>query len=570
MANFIKRGRSSYLTQLAYLTYLTYSTYLTYPTYLTYLPSQAPNQPARIVGRVVAAETGDPIRGAVVHLVGGSTPVSSQTMVSTDLDGRFMLTERRIGRYSIQVSKPGYVPAMFGRFAEPVDQFELIPGQLFDRGTIRLQVASVISGRVQDGTGEPLADVSVIAWRLEFPQPGIRTWRQVKDTTSNDLGEFRLAGLIPGRYHVAATRTAQPPDLDMRSADYAAVIIPTAGQSQGLLHISEVIAVDTVRGGETSGTAITLVQTRQARVSGSVIDSNGRPGATGFVTIRPAQTEGLPGRRTAEVMTVGGRFTFNSIPIGEYRLTASQPPRAGAGAVLLQSESASLTLSVNEDITGLVLQTQATEPLLALAVSGRVFVDGAPATARLQVLSWSRDENAIAPEALGMPISAVATKPDGQFVLAIGGGWIVLRHLGSPALALKSVTSGGVDVTDGFDVKRAGGPFEVHLTSLMSRVTGVVKDADGAVTPAADVVVYSVDAAAWRLPYSRRAILLRTDDKGRFEATGLPAGQYLAVAPAGLDRAMWADPDRLERWRATATPVSVIDGEVTRVELKRN
>ena len=83
---------------------------------------------------------------------------------------------------------------MFGRLGDTADYFDLIAGQRIDRGTIRLQVAAAISGRVQNVSGEPVADAAVTAWRIEFPQPGIRVWRQVRDASTNDLGEFRLHG----------------------------------------------------------------------------------------------------------------------------------------------------------------------------------------------------------------------------------------------------------------------------------------------------------------------------------------------------------------------------------------
>ena len=533
--------------------------------------AQERNAPARITGRVVAAETGVPLRGAMVQLAGGQ---SQTPPVSTDLNGRFELAERRIGRYALQVSKPGYAPTVFGRFADTVEYFEVLAGQRIDRGTIRLQVAAVISGRVQNESGEPLADVAVTAWRIEFPQPGIRMWRQLKDTSTNDLGEFRLHGLLPGRYHVFATRSPLPPESFVRTADSSVFVGSRLGWSGGLPLISEAIAVETMRGGEASGTTITLRQTREVRVSGSVIDSTGRPGTSSYVSIRPANSDGLPGNRVAQAMANGGRFTFNSLPAGAYRLTASaQPIRATPYRAVPQSESATLSISIQEDITGLVVQTQEETPV-RVAATGRVFIDGAPApTTRIQVMSWFRDENLIAPEApdvFDLPASSVVTKADGQFIFVGSDGWFVLRPAGSTPFALKSVTVGGVDVTDGFDMKRATGPFEVHLTSQVSTVTGVVTDPDGGPAAICDVVLFSEDAATWKLPFSRRMVLLRANAEGKFVVTGLPPGQYLAIAPAVIDRALWADPDRLERWRVAATRLSIVDGEKTMIALKRN
>ena len=79
---------------------------------------QGANQPARITGRVVAAETGAPLRGAMVQLNGGTSQASP---VSTDLEGRFELAERRIGVYALQVSKPGTCqPCSGGLETQPI------------------------------------------------------------------------------------------------------------------------------------------------------------------------------------------------------------------------------------------------------------------------------------------------------------------------------------------------------------------------------------------------------------------------------------------------------------------
>jgi hypothetical protein len=179
-----------------------------------------------------------------------------------------------------------------------------------------------------------------------------------------------------------------------------------------------------------------------------------------------------------------------------------------------------------------------------------VFIDGVPApTTRIQAMSWSRDEDFIAvesPDVLSLPDGTIVTKTDGQFVLGSSNGWLVLQHAGSPAFALKSVTAGGVDVTDGFDMKRAAAPFEVHLTSQVSTISGVVKDADGGAAAACDVVVFADDPASWKLPFSRRVVLVRADEKGEFQVTGLPQASTLprrrpiSIAPCGPIPTDWS------------------------------
>ena len=55
---------------------------------------------------------------------------------------------------------------------------------------------------------------------------------------------------MPGRYHVAASKSALLPEQFLRSPD-SGDLPSQNGLSPGLPHISEAIAVETVRGGET-------------------------------------------------------------------------------------------------------------------------------------------------------------------------------------------------------------------------------------------------------------------------------------------------------------------------------
>src|SRR5712691_9114342 len=59
----------------------------------------------RINGRVVAAESGDPLRNARVALSPGTTDIP---LVLTDAEGRFSFTSLPSGTYSVSASKSGY------------------------------------------------------------------------------------------------------------------------------------------------------------------------------------------------------------------------------------------------------------------------------------------------------------------------------------------------------------------------------------------------------------------------------------------------------------------------------
>lgn len=531
---------------------------------------QEPNQPARITGRVVAAETGDPLRGVMVELVGG-TPVS---FVVTDVDGRFEFLEKRVGRYAVQATKAGYAPYLFGRTPDQGEMFDVLAGQRIDRGPIRLSQAAVISGRVHDDAGEPILAATVAAWRIEFPQPGIRWLQLIKEVQTDDRGEYRLHGLMPGQYQIAASRNP-PPTADGRTltlelearlaAERAGVVFP----GPGLSTFSDVITAAATSGSDTAGMNLTVARPRYVRVSGTIVDSAGRPAMSGTVSLRPTHIgAGTSGRYYAQVGSQAGRFSFTNVPAGDYRLQAivPRPVTLKDQRVAMMSESVTMPVSARENISGLIVQ--ATPPNM-LTVSGRVFVDGALADApmRLRLLdvpTGAPPVAALIPD-LGPPGQTINVDKTGKFSAFAGAGIVLLRPAGP--MSLKSVTSDGVDVTDGFALTQAM-TVDVHLTSQVSVLEGIVKPSDGVITGNCDVVVFAAEPDAWTTPLGRRVVNVRCDDKGRFRVTGLPTGQYLAAVPADFDRRMWADPQRLERLRQFATPFTVTEGVLTEVRLE--
>ena len=91
-----------------------------------------------------------------------------------------------------------------------------------DKILVALPRGSVISGRVSDEFGEPVANAVVSAMRYGYaagarrlmPAPG----QNSRDTT-DDQGQFRLFGLPPGEYIVSATLRALAGRGDRSSAE---------------------------------------------------------------------------------------------------------------------------------------------------------------------------------------------------------------------------------------------------------------------------------------------------------------------------------------------------------------
>ena len=165
---------------------------------------------ARIQGRVIAADTGNPLRGALVQVT--ASEVQVRRAATTDAEGRYEVDALPAARYSLSVSKGGYVTLQFGQ-QRPFEQgrtLELSDAQVVDRIDFALPRGGVITGRIVDSFGDPIAGVRVDARRYQYLPGGQRQLVPAVfgAIASDDRGHYRIYGLMPGTYVVAAAPAA--------------------------------------------------------------------------------------------------------------------------------------------------------------------------------------------------------------------------------------------------------------------------------------------------------------------------------------------------------------------------
>src|SRR5947208_3739784 len=152
-----------------------------------------------ITGHVLD-ETGQPIANAHVF---ASSP-GRGLLATSDIEGNFKLDNLARGVYSISVSAPGYFnPAAL--VTERDERSYYRPG---DSVTLRLRKGGVITGRVTDAGGEPLAAIRVSVLRVHAldGRPALNALARVSplERATDDRGIYRFYGLPPGVYTVAA------------------------------------------------------------------------------------------------------------------------------------------------------------------------------------------------------------------------------------------------------------------------------------------------------------------------------------------------------------------------------
>jgi hypothetical protein len=529
---------------------------------------------AKISGRVVAADTGSPIRRAQINI--NSRDAQFGRSVATDSDGRYEIAALPSGRYRLFVSKAGYVALEYGQ-ARPFEAgrpIDIVEEQMLDKIDFSLPRGSAITGRITDEFGDPVTDVQVQALRYQ----SVNGERQLVDAgrtaQTDDLGAYRIFGLMPGDYIVRASMRPNmqgPRSADTEQTGYPGTYYP------GVSDVSQAQTVTAVLGQELSSIAFPLVPARLSRVSGTVIGSDGRPLAGAMVMIR-ARGAGLGALRMNFIGGGGnqvrpdGSFQLTNVPPGDYVLDVQQRPQARnlqeLGGVQLEFASMPITVA-SGDIDNLTLVTTP-----GVTVSGKVVFQGqAPPKTGMQVM-------AVAPSGgsspIGMLINAKAlgagrVSQDGTFELRGLAGPQLIRVQGMPAgWALKSVTLGGIEVSDApYDFKPGNNVtgLLITLTDRLSEITGSVRDARGQQLADYVIVAFSEDSKLWGAQ-SRFVQTTRPNQNGTFSLKGLPPGRYLAAVVPSLENGLQNDPAVLEQLRPRAQNFSLTESQTLNLNLE--
>ena len=186
--------------------------------------------------------------------------------------------------------------------------------------TFDLHRAGVIVGEVRDDRGSPRSNVPVTAIRKI--EGGTSTLPGTQRTT-NDLGEFRLDGLLPGEYVVLAS----PPASRITTAVLMPTYYPAATDQKAAGTVM-------VRAGETSASVfITMTSAQPLEIAGVVVDEQGQPLSGILVSfVYSAVQTGAPNQGTLQVRAAGvrtradGTFRITGLGPGSYRLTPLRPP----------------------------------------------------------------------------------------------------------------------------------------------------------------------------------------------------------------------------------------------------
>jgi hypothetical protein len=514
---------------------------------------------ARIRGHVVAADTGLPLRKAQVRAV--SPELRENRLASTDAEGKYELKDLPAGRYQVSVTKGSYVSLSYGqsRPFEGGKPLEVPDAQIVEKVDFALPRGGIITGKVVDEFGEPIADVRVMPMRYQYVQGRRRLNSAGRMATTNDIGEYRIFGLAPGQYFLSATLQSGAMMMMADTSDDRSGYAPTyypgtpdASQAQRIaIGIGQMVA----------DINLALVPTRTARISGTAVDSNGKPLIGGMLIVMQRSGMTMMSASGAQIKP-DGSFTVSNLSPGDYMLQAMTP-----GAIGDMSEYATGQVTVaGEDVTGVQLTG-----MKSVTASGRVLVDPAlaksvpPASIRLLASPAHPEDNLLA------GIGGGKVNDDYTFEVKTRPGVALIRPTNlPPGWGLKAVRQHGSDVTDSgieFRPNEDVGGIEVELTNKTTEVSGLVTNNRSEPVKDYTVVVFAKDRERWGY-MSRYFQSSRPDQDGRYKVKALPAGEYYAVALDYVEPGEASDPEFLDRVKTRAVSFSLMDGDTKTLDLK--
>jgi len=516
---------------------------------------------AAIEGRVVNA-SGLPVRRARVQIVSGEQ-LFTPYLAATDDDGRYEFRGLKPGSYFINAAALGGRPAPFSAVAgsERGDRITIDAGEVRGHVDIMLPRGGVISGRILDEYGDPMANANV-RLQASLLSRGRRRLVDVASVTSgqtDDRGRYRIFGLPPGKYVVGAVVGETVPG--WQTADwpgYARTYYP------GTPIPNEAQPIELGAGQQSLNVEFSLVHGRLARITGLATLSDGSP-LQGVVALMQSARSGATATPPVHVQTNGdGSFAFERIAPGEYVVQSS----TRRSTVSSEGEFAVQFVTVNgTDLAGLAPRLSA-----GSTIEGKLVYEGgdppedpdfhiSPVPADPDFLSLVDNEPARA-----------EIHDDGTFEIGgVNGPRRLLLTQAPDGWGLKTIRVGGIDATDTVfpfgTADQSLRDVEVVLTRRLTKLTVTQKAAPG---PDSRVIAFPVDAAR-RSPGLRYARVGVPAAGGEVILKGLPPGEYYVAAlgfetlsgSAALDEAEF-----VESLVAGATKVTLTEGESRTVSVR--
>ena len=524
-------------------------------------------KPAILSGRVVNAKTGEPIRrvnltlrpsGApgMISVGTGSPPPAAPYAATTDVEGKFRIENVDPGSYRMAAERQGFVRQEYGARQNSMmgTTIKAASAQELNDLNFKLIPQAVITGRVLDEEGEPLARVQVQMMSQRFFR-GKQQLMPMGGGQTIDTGEFRVADLAPGRYWVSATyrgrmmfgeaparNTADKPE-----EEYVTTYYP------GSIDQASARPIDVQAGQEMPGIDIRIQKKRVYRIRGRVTG--------GTQPLRNVRLAVVPRERGAFVGFMGGGGGGMVKEDGTFEIGSVQPGSYYVAALPMQGTQ-SVVGKVAVDVSRENVQNVALVLGSGMTLKGSIRIEG-----DVQQLEQAQGKK-ITFGAIRMQLSAIegmpfgtsggSVKDDGSFAIENVGPdrYRILASNLPEGTWLKSIRAGDQEVLDsGLDLSAGvSGSVQITLGSGSGQISGTVQDAKQQAAPGSMVTLLPNPMKEDRNDLYR---MTTTDQNGQFTLQGIPPGEYRLFAWEDVEPGSYMDPEFLKPHESKAQKITI-------------
>jgi hypothetical protein len=481
--------------------------------------------------------------------------------VVADERGRFSFPDVPQHAVDLLASMPGVPDVIYGQTQPglPGTPIRLRAREQL-RVVLRMSRGASVAGRVIHPDGAPARAYKVLAFRIKG---GDDPWLgDVSETVTDEHGEYRLAGLTPGRYSLAADppRPSQDmfapmPVVEIASGTfgYEARAFP-ANTTDLCFETPFALAPDQDRNAVDLFAHMEPVTT----LNGVIHDSQG--GVVAGARVWVTADSSCLGDRGPVQSGPDGTFAITRVGRGDYDVNAFWKSaeswwgrsRLSTDGRTAQPVPVAMTLQRGGSISGRIEFAGRSGTIPPAAGPFSLFLGAARDGGVYDVPGVDRT--------VAAPEFSYASVPAGTYVIKVDSlpaGWFMQSEL--------------VDGRDALDF-----PFEIgsdqrrevviRLSNVTTELSGTVTDSRGVPSLDHTVVAFPADDQFWTTR-SRRILADRPDTQGDYRFSGLPAGEYI-VALAGPDVEMTPPTSLLRALRATGQHVTLRDGLRTTVNLR--
>lgn len=545
--------------------------------------------------------------------------------VTTDDNGRFGIKDVEPGSYRIFAARNGFMKQEYGQRSpnRPGVVVTVQPGQQLQDLTIRLSPASTITGRVTDTlTGDPLPGITVQAMRSTYDATGKRSLQPAASDRTNDLGEYRLYWINPGRYFVTATAARSGLDALLAATSQAQSFAPApspaeAQQQQqsaaifgtprsvneivdsgypltyypGTPDVSRASIIDPQPGAETH-VDFNLSKGEKYRIRGRAIDATtGKPPREASLSVSPRNASGgapvdalfgaISGmmQGNTKYNSETGEFEMRDVAPGSYWLQTMvatfTPGAVGATVTFPNTDANPLanspfnTTQIPVDVFGGDVEGLTLVVSPGVSIPGRVRVEGLSTANQNSpgLITLSFQSTTGGSSILSALAGNVKPAADGTFTIprVTPGDYKLIVSGLSPNTYVKEARLEQSDALQGVTIGgRVGGMLEIVLGQNPGQLDGTVLGAD--LKPVSGVQAVLVpNRLQDRLDLYKTAV---TNPDGRFTMQGLPPGDYKVLAWEDIEPFAYFDPEVLMHYDALGKAVHIQEGSSQTAEVR--